>query len=158
MRNIWPLVIGLVVEYAGTFLFSHVLVPFRPRFRIDRACLRDIWHYARGMIGLPILAFIFFNFDIFFLGKLSTWKEVGWYSVSKGFALVLVLAFTKTVSPLLVPTFSKLQDNRERLREALLRLTELVSLIRTQRAFEFNAQALQAADEALRQVGNLRRF
>jgi flagellar basal-body rod protein FlgG len=37
-------------------------------------------------------------------------------------------------------------------------VTELVSLIRTQRAFEFNAQALQAADETLRQVGNLRRF
>jgi len=37
-------------------------------------------------------------------------------------------------------------------------VTELVSLIRTQRAFEFNSQALQAADEALRSIGNLRRF
>jgi flagellar basal-body rod protein FlgG len=37
-------------------------------------------------------------------------------------------------------------------------VTELVSLIRTQRAFEFNTQALQAADETLRAVGNLRRF
>jgi flagellar basal-body rod protein FlgG len=37
-------------------------------------------------------------------------------------------------------------------------VTELVNLIRTQRAFEFNSQALQAADEALRAIGNLRRF
>ncbi len=37
-------------------------------------------------------------------------------------------------------------------------VTELVALIRTQRAFEFNSQALQAADEALQQIGNLRRF
>ncbi|MHC4347904.1 MAG: flagellar basal body rod C-terminal domain-containing protein [Planctomycetota bacterium] len=37
-------------------------------------------------------------------------------------------------------------------------MTELVALIRTQRAFEFNSQALQAADEALRSIGNLRRF
>lgn len=134
LRNIWPLVLGLVVEYAGTFLFSHVLVPFRPQFRIDRVCLREIWQYARGMIGLPVLAFIFFNFDIFFLGKLCakgfcTWDEVGWYSVAKGFAMVLVVAFSKTVGPLLVPTFSKLQETPERLREALLKLTELVSLI-----------------------------
>lgn len=37
-------------------------------------------------------------------------------------------------------------------------VTELVNLIRTQRAFEFNSQALQAADEALQVIGNLRRF
>ena len=35
---------------------------------------------------------------------------------------------------------------------------ELVSLIRTQRAFELNSQSVQAADEALQQISNLRRF
>jgi len=35
---------------------------------------------------------------------------------------------------------------------------ELVSLIRTQRAFELNSQTVQAADEALQQISNLRRF
>ncbi|MHC4416527.1 MAG: flagellar basal-body rod protein FlgG [Planctomycetota bacterium] len=37
-------------------------------------------------------------------------------------------------------------------------VTELVNLIRTQRAFEFNSQSLQAADEVLQTLGNLRRF
>ncbi|WP_428388803.1 flagellar basal-body rod protein FlgG [Mucisphaera sp.] len=35
---------------------------------------------------------------------------------------------------------------------------ELVSLIKTQRAFELNSQTIQAADRALEVVGNLRRF
>lgn len=35
---------------------------------------------------------------------------------------------------------------------------ELVDLIKTQRAFELNSQSIQAADEALQVVGNLRRF
>lgn len=35
---------------------------------------------------------------------------------------------------------------------------ELVSLIRTQRAFEMNSQVIQAANETLQQVNNLRRF
>ena len=34
---------------------------------------------------------------------------------------------------------------------------ELVDLIKTQRAFEFNSQSIQAADEALTQLANLRR-
>lgn len=56
------------------------------------------------------------------------------------------------------------QDGRGLLRQGFLEgsnvdpVTELVSLIRTQRAFEFNSQAMQAADEALQQIGNLRRF
>jgi len=37
-------------------------------------------------------------------------------------------------------------------------VTELVSLIKTQRAFEINSQVIQAADETLKNVGNLRRF
>ncbi|XAM01009.1 flagellar basal-body rod protein FlgG [Phycisphaeraceae bacterium D3-23] len=37
-------------------------------------------------------------------------------------------------------------------------VTELVSLIKTQRAFEMNSQTIQAADEVLQVVGNLRRF
>ncbi len=35
---------------------------------------------------------------------------------------------------------------------------ELVNLIKTQRSFELNSQSIQAADEALRTIGNLRRF
>lgn len=35
---------------------------------------------------------------------------------------------------------------------------ELVSLIKTQRAFEMNSQTIQAADEALQVIGNLSRF
>jgi flagellar basal-body rod protein FlgG len=37
-------------------------------------------------------------------------------------------------------------------------VTELVNLIKTQRAFEMNSQSIQAADEVLQQVGQLRRF
>jgi flagellar basal-body rod protein FlgG len=37
-------------------------------------------------------------------------------------------------------------------------VTELVDLINTQRAFEFNSQSLKAADEVLQIVANLRRY
>jgi flagellar basal-body rod protein FlgG len=34
--------------------------------------------------------------------------------------------------------------------------SELINLIRTQRAFEFNSQSIKAADETLRSVAQLR--
>jgi len=36
-------------------------------------------------------------------------------------------------------------------------VTELVDLIRTQRAFELNSQSIQAADEVLQTISNIRR-
>ncbi len=35
---------------------------------------------------------------------------------------------------------------------------ELIALITTQRAFELNSQSIQAADQSLQVVSNLRRF
>ncbi len=56
------------------------------------------------------------------------------------------------------------EANRGRLLQGFLEgsnvdpVTELINLIRTQRAFEFNSQSIQAADEALQTISNLRRF
>ena len=56
------------------------------------------------------------------------------------------------------------EDGRGRILQGFLEssnvepVIELVNLIRTQRAFELNSQSIQAADEVLQQVGNLRRF
>jgi flagellar basal-body rod protein FlgG len=55
-------------------------------------------------------------------------------------------------------------DGRGALRQGFLEasnvdpVVELVNLIKTQRAFELNSQSIQAADEALQTVNNLRRF
>jgi flagellar basal-body rod protein FlgG len=57
-----------------------------------------------------------------------------------------------------------LEDGRGAIRQGFLEgsnvdpVTELVNLIRTQRAFEMNSQSIQAADETLRTVSQLRRF
>lgn len=57
-----------------------------------------------------------------------------------------------------------LEDGRGGIRQGFLEgsnvdpVTELVNLIKTQRAFELNSQSIQAADEALQTIGRLRRF
>jgi flagellar basal-body rod protein FlgG len=61
-------------------------------------------------------------------------------------------------------TGDPLEDGRGGIRQGFLEgsnvdpVTELVNLIRTQRAFELNSQSIQAADETLQTVSQLRRF
>jgi flagellar basal-body rod protein FlgG len=55
------------------------------------------------------------------------------------------------------------EESRGRIRQGLLEgsnvdpTRELINLIRTQRAYEMNSQTIRAADEALQQIGQLRR-
>ena len=57
-----------------------------------------------------------------------------------------------------------LSDGRGRLLQGFVEssnvdpVIELINLIRTQRAFELNSQSIQAADEVLQKLGNLKRF
>lgn len=128
-KNIWPLVIGFVIENLSICLFSFLLLPFRPSLIIERLYLREILKFARRMIGLPILATIFFQFDIFIIGRLLSMEQLGLYSVARTLAMVPITAFSKTVIPVVLPLFSKLQDSKISLAKWLLKITDLVALI-----------------------------
>lgn len=128
-KNVWPLVIGLTIENFCIFLFSFIFLPFRPKVKVDRSSFNKIFKFASGMFGLPILASVFFQFDIFVIGKLLTMEKLGLYAMAKTFALVPVVAFTKTVSSLVLPVFSKLQDSQASLKGWFLKITDLTALI-----------------------------
>jgi len=128
-KSCWPLIAGLIVEFASTFVLSFLLVPFKPRFSIDRASFSDIMFYARRMIGLPLFTSIFLQFDVLIVPKFFSFNDAGLYAVARGFALMPILAFTKTIRPMVLPAFSKMQDSKEKLKEAILKSTDLTVVV-----------------------------
>jgi len=128
-KSCWPLIAGLIVEFASTFVLSFLLVPIKPRFSIDRASLGDIMFYARRMIGLPLFTSIFLQFDLLIVPKFFSFKDAGLYAIARGFALMPVLAFTKTIRPMVLPAFAQMQDSKEKLKEALLKSTDLTAMV-----------------------------
>ena len=127
-KNIWPLVIGFLIESFGIVLFSFIFLSFKPRFSMEKVSLQEILYFTKGMFGLPILAWVFFNIDIVVIGKYLTMEELGFYSLAKSFALLPIMAFGKTIVPLLLPTFSDMQDDQEALNKAVLNVTDLVTM------------------------------
>jgi len=128
-KNIWPLVIGVIVENFFMCLLSFILLPYLPKLLIERFYLKEILKFARLMVGLPIFTSIFFQFDIFIIGRLLGMEQLGLYSVARTLALVPVAAFGKTINRVLLPAFSKLQDSKVSLVKWLLKMTDLVSMI-----------------------------
>lgn len=128
IRDVWALVIGFVSEFAIMCVLSYVFVPFLPRFRMDRECLGELMHFARGMFGVAILTMIAFQADVLVLGKIVTEDELGMYYLAMTLVLLPITLFGRVVSPILLPAFSEKQDDREALRRVLLWVTKTTAV------------------------------
>ena len=129
MRNVWAIVIGFSSSSLLFCISSHIFCPFRPRFSYERESFQEIYRFARGVLGMPILTYFVFNIDVLVAGKLVSAGLVGMY----GMALVLARApqdlFGRIVNPLLLPAFAEKQDNKQALCKAVLELTRIITTI-----------------------------
>ncbi|MBN2592550.1 MAG: oligosaccharide flippase family protein [Sedimentisphaerales bacterium] len=124
MRNVWALVIGFVIEMAILCILSFILVPFVPRFEIDRNSLIELLKFARGMFGLPILTAFSFQAPILVLGKVISEDQLGLYSYAAILSHIPVDLYIRTIAPVVLPVFSEKQDDKSALCRGILRTTQ----------------------------------
>ncbi|MHC4508787.1 MAG: oligosaccharide flippase family protein [Planctomycetota bacterium] len=123
IRNVWALVIGFVAEMAILCLISFIFVPIVPRFKIDRQSFVELMKFARGMFGLPVLAFVSYQMPVLVLGKIIPDDQLGFYSYAMMLAYFPIMIYTKMVGPVLLPAFSKKQSDNAALCRGLLLVT-----------------------------------
>ena len=128
-HNIWPLVLGFTTEFFLSTLLSYIIVPFRPSLKIDKESLSSLITYAKGMLGLPIFTAIFQRIDVFAIGKLLTMADLGLYAVAQALAYAPNMIFAKIVRPLILPVFSKLQNDHQALSDSIIKFSRIISMI-----------------------------
>ena len=106
--SIWALVTsGLVSALTNTFL-TYYLFPFRHKFTLDKAIIKDVFHFSKWIVIASVLTYLFSQGDkLFFAGKIEA-AELGVYSIA--FMLVATLtSVTQTLAEKIVfPVFASL--------------------------------------------------
>jgi len=121
LRNVWALVIGLVAEAAVRCVLSFVLCPLSPKISIDRESLKELLNFARGMLGLSLLAVFVRQMDVIVLGKMVSGPGLlGVYYLALQLADQPVQLFDRIVGRVLLPAFAEKQDNKESICRAML--------------------------------------
>jgi lipopolysaccharide exporter len=123
VRNVWAIIIGFVAESAILCLMSYIMVPFMPRFKIDKECLKELMKFARDMFGLPIMVLISCQADVLVLGKTVTGEQLGMYYLAMSLSYQLIDLFCRIISPVLLPAFAQKQDDKESLCRAIIDVT-----------------------------------
>ena len=126
--SVWALVAGVVAQAFLRFLGSFLVCPFRVSFQFDRQSWSELFRFSRGMVGLPILTYLFVQADILFLGRMVDKEVLGLYSMALALAATPQVLFTSIVGPMILPVLSEVQDSPEQLRCRLLRMTRLLFL------------------------------
>jgi len=129
LRNVWALAIGFCSENAFRCLFSYILCPGLPSLGWDRSAVRDLLKFSRGIVGLSFLNLIFTRTDIFVLGKLYSPTVLGLYSMAVFLVQTPSTFITNALGQTLLPAFSHVQEDRERINRILLEVTSWLIML-----------------------------
>jgi O-antigen/teichoic acid export membrane protein len=125
---------GIVVAYAATALvygasmvaFAWGKIRIRPNF--DRALIRQLLVWALPLGAAMIVQALYWRLDAILLSLLSSDAQVGVFGLAfKAVDAVLVLPFYITIT--LLPEFSRLSEERERLDALLQRAVQLMLFV-----------------------------
>ena len=122
----WALVIQ-AVSLEAIYLFLILYINGLPDLSWSATTARRLWSFSSHVMGADLVNYFGNNSDKFLVARFLGPTALGLYSL--GFrVLQLTLAMYAQAGRVVLPTFARLQDDRERLARAYLALTESVSL------------------------------
>jgi PST family polysaccharide transporter/lipopolysaccharide exporter len=131
----WSFVLGFLAGNVTRSALSYVIHDYRPRPRFDRDRASEIIDYGKWMTGNSILYFLYAEGDDAFVGWLLTPVALGYYQYAYKFSNAPATEISEVISSVLFPTFSKVQDDTPRLRDAFCKTLRLTAVIAFPMAF-----------------------
>ncbi|MEN6309580.1 MAG: oligosaccharide flippase family protein [Anaerohalosphaeraceae bacterium] len=128
IRNAWPMIIGIAAEGVIRLGLSFVMCPFKPFFPIDREALRELFHFARGLAGMPLLVLGALYADVLIAGRMLTAEQVGYYGMAALLARIPRDLAMQIAGKLLLPAFAAQQDNPDALGRTLILASRWMTL------------------------------
>lgn len=125
----FAIISGPLAYTVGRTLLTWGIVRWYPRARPDRASLRELWSFSRGITGYNILIFWSRNADNLLLARIATQAELGNYSRAYNLMKIPVAQAQVVMGRVLFPALTRLRDDPPRLAHAWLRALSVVGLV-----------------------------
>jgi lipopolysaccharide exporter len=123
------LVYGLVLEGFVVLVLSFALCPFLPRMVFNRDYIKSLMKFARGYLGLPILAFIYMRVDVFVVRRLLPESVTGLYSMAASLSQVMSLVVSRVIYPIIMPAFAEMNKDPKRIGSSLVTINLVMCII-----------------------------
>jgi O-antigen/teichoic acid export membrane protein len=126
IRNVWALIGFHLVSTASSAIIGYRLSPYRPTFAFDRAMAREAFRFGRHVFLSNILIYLVTQGDDAFVGKYLGLGVLGYYSRAYFLSNTPATHITHLISSVTLAGYSRLQEDRIRLRTAYVKTFKLI--------------------------------
>jgi len=126
LRNVWALVFGVIANRLMAVIFSYYFHPFRPKFTLDLSGARRLFKYGKWVSLAGIIAFLVGQGDNITIGRLLAPDQLGYYLIAFSFGTLPAIEIARVLGNVLFPLFSKIQQDKERLRRTFIRVARII--------------------------------
>jgi len=127
--NVWALVIALFSTYVTYLLLSYYLHPYRPKWLFDWSCFRHFLSYGGWILAGNILWFFCSQGSSAFCGWMFGITSLGLYQMAARFAMFPSIQLNEVIHSALMPAYSMIQVDKDRVSKAFLRSISLASML-----------------------------
>jgi teichuronic acid exporter len=127
--GVWSLVAQVVTSelLTNVFLYFGCRLHFSLRFSFE--ALKELWGFSSKLFFTGLLDTLFANIDSLLIGKLLNPASLGYYYRARSLESFSGRYTSSTISSVLLPVLSSIQNEPERLKQAVLKLYKLISFL-----------------------------
>mgnify|MGYP006286898269 FL=1 len=126
--GVWALAANTILQSAFFSLFLWFVSPWRPTPAFSTSSLRSMFSFGSRLAAAGILRTLMRNIFVLVIGKGFSATEVGYYHKAVNFQNLGAESFSSVISRVTFPLYSRIQNDRDRLRRAFLQSLSLLAL------------------------------
>jgi O-antigen/teichoic acid export membrane protein len=127
--GVWSLVWQQLVNALVQVLILWWTSSWRPGLKISLHHFQDLFAFGISMVGIRLIDFLNRRADDFLISYFLGSVALGYYTVAYRLLLILLQLLSGVSSQVLLPSFSRLQLEPEKLRQAFYSVIQLTSII-----------------------------
>jgi lipopolysaccharide exporter len=130
MRNVWALVIGLLLTTALGTVLSYVFHSYRPRLALENHALRRILNVGKLTLLIAVTSYVMNMADNVMVGRLLGSNALGNYSLAFNISSAPISVLVLSLSSVLFPAFAEITLQRpEALDDAFTKVFSIALVI-----------------------------
>ncbi len=129
LRNVWALVYGMTVGSLILMIVSYFIHPYRPKPEINTEKISEMFNFGKWIMASSIITFFLTQGDDIFVGRILGVTALGFYQLAYRISNTPATEISITITKVLFPAYSKLQDNIKKLRIAFKKVFFVISFV-----------------------------
>ena len=129
LQNVWALVFGYLGGKGIKCLVSYFMHPYRPRISFDGKKAVELFHFGKHLLSSSIIVLLITQGDDAVAGKLLGVTALGFYVMAYKLSNIPATGITHVFAQVAFPTYSKLRDDSQHLRNAYLKALKYIAFV-----------------------------